>query len=124
MARRAWVRGRALRPRAAPGQARRGARPRATKALAADPNQSWALYLSGVIALKDTSAAGTKAGIEKLKKAIAVDPELGQAWRTLAKAYTRAKDKPALEQLARTTRRSSASRCRRKRCDCDILRGR
>jgi len=71
------------------------------KALAADPNESWALYLSGVISLKDTTQAGTKAGIEKLKKAIAVDPELGQAWRTLAKAYARAKDKAAFDQLAK-----------------------
>jgi tetratricopeptide (TPR) repeat protein len=77
------------------------ARAACAKAIAADPNQSWALYLSGVIALKDTSAGGTKTGIEKLKKAIAADPDLGQAWRTLAKAYSRAKDKPALEQLGK-----------------------
>ena len=69
------------------------------KALAADPQDSWALYLSGVIALKNTSAAGTDAGIDKLKRAIAADPDLGQAWRTLAKAYARAKDTAALEQL-------------------------
>ncbi|HEU4613055.1 MAG TPA: hypothetical protein VFS15_13285, partial [Kofleriaceae bacterium] len=43
--------------------------------------------------------AGTKAGIDKLQRAIAADPDLGQAWRTLAKAYARAKDKEALEQL-------------------------
>jgi tetratricopeptide (TPR) repeat protein len=75
------------------------ARAACNRALAADPNQSWALYLAGVIELKDTSAAGTKSGIDKLKKAIAADPELGQAWRTLAKAYSRAKDKPAFDQL-------------------------
>jgi tetratricopeptide (TPR) repeat protein len=75
------------------------ARAACNKALATDPNQSWALYLSGVIALKDTSATGTQTGIEKLKKAIAVDPQLGQAWRTLAKAYARAKDKEALDEL-------------------------
>jgi predicted Zn-dependent protease len=75
------------------------ARAACAKALATDPNESWALYLSGVIALKDTSANGTRAGIENLKKAIAVDPELGQAWRTLAKAYARAKDKDALDEL-------------------------
>ncbi len=69
------------------------------RAIAIDPNASWALYLSGVIALRDTSPAGTRAGIQKLKRAIAADPELGQAWRTLAKAYVRAKDEPALEQL-------------------------
>jgi predicted Zn-dependent protease len=47
------------------------------------------------------SDAGTQTGIEKLKKAIATDPELGQAWRTLAKAYVRAKDRAALEQLSK-----------------------
>jgi predicted Zn-dependent protease len=77
------------------------ARGACNRALAADPNESWALYLSGVIALKDTSANGTKLGIDKLKKAIAVDPTLGQAWRTLAKAYARAKDQAALDQLAK-----------------------
>jgi len=77
------------------------ARAACDRALAADPHQSWALYLSGVIALKDTSTAGTKTGIDKLKKAIEADPELGQAWRTLAKAYARAKDKDALDQLGK-----------------------
>ncbi len=76
-----------------------GARAACTRALAGDPNESWALYLSGVIALKE--ASGTKTGIEYLKKAIAVDAELGQAWRTLAKAYTRAKDRAAYETLAK-----------------------
>lgn len=71
------------------------------QALAADPNESWALYLSGVIALKDTSAAGTRTGIEKLERAIAIDPDLGQAWRTLAKAYARAKDQTALDRLGK-----------------------
>jgi predicted Zn-dependent protease len=71
------------------------------RALAADPDASWALYLAGVIAMRDTSPAGTQAGIERLKRAIAADPELGQAWRTLAKAYARANDKPALEQLGK-----------------------
>lgn len=73
------------------------ARAACQRSLAADPNESWALYLSGVLALRD--ASGTKAGIEFLKKAIAVDPELGQAWRTLGKAYGRAKDKAALDKL-------------------------
>lgn len=74
------------------------ARAACKRALAADPNESWALYLSGVLALRD--ASGTKAGVEFLKKAIAVDPDLGQAWRTLAKAYGRAKDRAALDKLA------------------------
>ncbi len=75
------------------------ARAACQKSLAIDPNESWALYLSGVIELREPS--GTKAGISLLKKAIAIDPELGQAWRTLAKAYARAKDKAALDQLAK-----------------------
>ena len=68
------------------------------KAIAADPRASWALYLSAILDLRD--AGGTKSGIDKLKRAIEADPELGQAWRALAKAYGRAKDKPALEKLA------------------------
>jgi len=75
------------------------ARAACQRALSVDPNESWALYLSGVLALRDPS--GTKAGIDHLKKAIAVDPELGQAWRTLAKAYSRSKDKAAFDQLAK-----------------------
>jgi len=53
-----------------------------------------------LLELKETSAAATKAGIERLKKAIAVDPELAQAWRALGKAYQRAKDEKALQELA------------------------
>ncbi len=71
-----------------------------TRAISAYPEDSWALYLLGTMAFKDTSAASTKVGIEYLKKAIAVDPGLGQAWRTLAKAYDRAKDTAARDKLA------------------------
>jgi len=77
------------------------ARAQCAKALGVQPLNSWALYLSGVIALKPGGEAATKQGIEQLKKAIAVDPELGQAWRTLGKAYVRTKDKAAHEQLAK-----------------------
>ena len=77
------------------------ARSACARALAADPQDSWALYLSGVIALKDTSAGGTAKGIDLLKKAIAVDADLGQAWRALGKAYERAKDTAAHDQLAK-----------------------
>lgn len=73
------------------------ARAACNKALAAHPEASWALYLSGVIALKN--AGGTATGIKQLEKAIAVDPELGQAWRTLAKAYARTKDQASLDKL-------------------------
>jgi predicted Zn-dependent protease len=69
------------------------------RALAAHPDASWALYLSGIIALKDTSAKATKTGVERLRRAIEVDPELGQAWRTLAKAYARTNDDAALAAL-------------------------
>ncbi len=75
------------------------ARAHCNRAIAAQPDESWALYLSGVIEMKDPS--GTRAGIVKLKLAIAADPELGQAWRTLAKAYAREKDKAALDELGR-----------------------
>ena len=75
------------------------ARAACAKALAADANASWALYLSGVLALRD--AGTTPAGIAQLKRAIAVDPELAQAWRTLAKAYQRTKDQAALDALAK-----------------------
>lgn len=78
-----------------------GAKAACGKALSLDANTSWALYLSGVIELKNTSASGTKRGIERLKAAIAVDADLAQAWRTLAKAYARAKDQAALDQLAK-----------------------
>ena len=78
-----------------------GARAARNRALAADPDESWALYLGGVLALKDTSAAGTTSGIDKLKHAIAVDPDLGQAWRALGKAYDRSHDTAAKDELAK-----------------------
>ena len=77
------------------------ARAHCQRALAADPDDSWALYLAGVLALKDTSGSGTKAGVEKLKHAIAVDADLGQAWRALGKAYERAHDQAAHDELAK-----------------------
>ena len=69
------------------------------RAIAGDPSASWALYLQGVLLLRD--AGTTAAGIDKLKRAIAVDPELGQAWRTLGKAYTRGGDRAAFDALDR-----------------------
>ena len=77
------------------------ARAACQRAVTEDPDESWALYLGGVIALKDTSAAGTNAGIAKLKKSIEVDPDLGQAWRALARAYDRANNKAALVELGK-----------------------
>jgi predicted Zn-dependent protease len=74
------------------------ARAACARALAGDPHDSWALYLMGTLLLRDAST--TSAGIERLKAAIAVDPDLGQAWRTLGKAYARGGNKAALDQLA------------------------
>jgi predicted Zn-dependent protease len=67
--------------------------------VAAYPEESWALYLLGAILLREPGS--TPAGVEKLKRAIAVDPELSQAWRTLGKAYARGHDNAAFDQLAR-----------------------
>ncbi len=75
------------------------ARGACARALATYPDQSWALYLSAIISFQNPNA--TKQGIDHLKRAIAVDPDLGQAWRTLAKAYARAKDTTARDQLAK-----------------------
>jgi tetratricopeptide (TPR) repeat protein len=72
-----------------------------SRALAADPDESWALYLAGVLALRDTSTSGTKSGVTKLERAIKVDPELGQAWRALGKAYAREKNQAAIDQLSK-----------------------
>jgi predicted Zn-dependent protease len=60
---------------------------------------SWALYLLGVIELQSESRAATTTGIERLRKAIEIDPELRQAWRALAKAYERADMTAERQQL-------------------------
>ena len=75
------------------------ARAACNKAIAIDPKASWALYLSAILDFR--TAGGTKSGIARLKAAIAADPQLGQAWRALGKAYARARDKAALEQLSK-----------------------
>lgn len=75
------------------------ARAACSRALAAYASDSWALYLLGVLLLRD--AGTTSAGIEKLKQAIAVDPDLGQAWRSLAQAYARSNNKAARDQLGK-----------------------
>lgn len=75
------------------------ARATCARALAADPDDSWALYLLGTLLLRDNGT--TPAGIDKLKHAIVIDPELGQAWRTLGKAYTRGHDQASFDQLSR-----------------------
>ena len=77
------------------------ARSACATALARDPDESFALYLDAILLFRDTSDASTRAGIEKLKHAIAVDPDLGQAWRALAKAYERENDTTARAELAK-----------------------
>ncbi|HEY1554216.1 MAG TPA: tetratricopeptide repeat protein [Kofleriaceae bacterium] len=78
------------------------ARAACARAIAIDPDESWALYLAAVIQLKDESPASTQAAIGKLKKAIDLDPTLGQAWRALGRAYAeRTKDSAAFDQLAK-----------------------
>lgn len=77
-------------------EAARGA---CARALAADPNESWALYLLGVLLLREVSTVD--AGVAKLKAAIAIDPDLGQAWRSLAAAYARGRDRAALDRLGK-----------------------
>jgi predicted Zn-dependent protease len=75
------------------------AKQRCKAALAAYPDASWAQYLTGIIILRGTRAADTKAGIAALERAIALDPELAQAWRALAKALVRAKDAEGLARV-------------------------
>jgi len=65
----------------------------------AQGGSSWALYLRGILELRDDSAAATTAAIARLRAAIALDPELGQAWRALGKALQRARATRELEQL-------------------------
>jgi tetratricopeptide (TPR) repeat protein len=75
------------------------ARAQCRRALASDPDESWARYLGGVIDLRE--AGTTRAGIAELKRAIAIDPALAQAWHALGQAYARVKDQTSLDQLAK-----------------------
>ncbi|MEZ4367920.1 MAG: hypothetical protein R2939_16815 [Kofleriaceae bacterium] len=68
-------------------------------AIARAPGTSWAQYLLGVLRLRGTGAADTRAGIAHLRAAVDADPELAQAWRALAKALARAGDAAALDAL-------------------------
>lgn len=65
------------------------ARGHCAAALRADDEQSWAHYLSGILVLRGPD---TKSGIAHLRKAITIDPDLGQAWRALGKALQRVND--------------------------------
>lgn len=64
------------------------ARKACTRALALAPETSWALYLLGVMDLQGDGKARAL-GMTRLRAAIAADPDLGQAWRTLGKALAR-----------------------------------
>ena len=75
------------------------ARAQCRRALAEDPDESWARYLLGVLDLR--AAETTREGIAELKRAIAIDPALGQAWRALGQAYERTKNQAAHDQLAK-----------------------
>jgi tetratricopeptide (TPR) repeat protein len=59
------------------------------QAIAAWSGAAWALYLRGVLLVQ---SGKTQAAITSLRAAIAAEPELAQAYRTLAKAYDRAQD--------------------------------
>ncbi|MCA9678898.1 MAG: hypothetical protein H6709_08835 [Kofleriaceae bacterium] len=67
------------------------------RAISAYDGTAWAHYLLGILIMRSPSQ--TPAGIDELRAAIAVDPDLGQAWRALAKAYDRIKDDAALDEL-------------------------
>lgn len=65
----------------------------------AQGGSSWALYLRGILDLQSESQTAPKAGVARLREAIALDPDLGQPWRALGKALSRAKATAELEQL-------------------------
>jgi hypothetical protein len=59
---------------------------------------SWALYLRGVIELEDRRGRAA-VGIARLRAAIALDPDLVQAWRAVGKALRRTRAHADLERL-------------------------
>ncbi|MBK7534410.1 MAG: hypothetical protein IPI49_03365 [Myxococcales bacterium] len=75
------------------------ARRQCALSLRGDDGQSWAHYLSGILALRGQGAADTGRGVTHLRRAIAIDPDLAQAWRALGKALERAKDQAGLAQV-------------------------
>jgi len=72
------------------------ARKLCAKAIAEYDGAAWAHYLMGILILRGRD---TDAGVASLRAAITADPDLGQAWRALGKAYTRKQDKAALDDL-------------------------
>ncbi len=72
------------------------ARPRCERAIALQADNSWARYLLGIVELHFQR---NQLAIEHLRRALADDPGLAQAWRSLAQAYQRIGDGAALEAL-------------------------
>lgn len=66
------------------------------QAIAAWPGAAWAQYLRGVMALQ---RGKTRPAIVALRAAIAAEPELAQAYRTLGKALTMAGDQAGHDAL-------------------------
>jgi predicted Zn-dependent protease len=62
---------------------------------------SWALYLLGSLELESKRPTAFADGTARLREAIELDPELAQAWRTLAKALARANAVAEWQELRR-----------------------
>jgi tetratricopeptide (TPR) repeat protein len=77
------------------------ARKRCKKAVAAFDGASWSQYLLGIIELRKRN---NKAGIRHLERAIELDPDLHQAYRSLGKAYERVKNTEKLDALDKAYR--------------------
>ncbi len=73
------------------------ARPLCKQAIAGWAGAAWAQYLAGVIAFQDGQP---KVAVGALRRAIAADPELAQAYRALAKALKVTGDKAGRQALA------------------------
>jgi tetratricopeptide (TPR) repeat protein len=69
----------------------------------AQGGSSWALYLLGTMEL-ETRRGPAAAGMAHLREAIALDPDLVQAWRKLARALEKTRATAELEQLRRDYR--------------------
>jgi tetratricopeptide (TPR) repeat protein len=72
------------------------ARARCVKAVSGHGEASWPRYLLGIIELRSKR---NRAGIDHLKKAIDLDPDLRQAYHALYKAYKRTKDAQGQDQV-------------------------
>lgn len=77
------------------------ARGQCRRAVAAYDDASWPHYLLGIVELRYRRTA---AGIRALERAIALDPELRQAYHALDKALARKQDAAAQERLRKTYR--------------------